>query len=53
MAAEAVLNEPLSRPIPCYQGLMQGFLLGFAENIPGIIRQSSLIQVISRAFSLD
>jgi hypothetical protein len=37
MAVEAVLSEPLSRPIPCYQGLIQGFLMGFAENTLGII----------------
>jgi hypothetical protein len=50
MAVEAVLSEPLSRPIPCYQGLIQGFFMGFAESNPGIIRQSSWIQEISHAF---
>jgi hypothetical protein len=28
MAVEAVMSEPLSRPIPCYQGLIQGFFMG-------------------------
>jgi len=41
IAVEAVLSEPLSRPIPCYQGIIQGFLMGFAENIPGMVRQPS------------
>ena len=26
------LSEPLSVPIPCYQGLIQGFFTGFAEG---------------------
>jgi hypothetical protein len=33
MAVEAVLTEPLSATIPCYQGLIQGFLTSFAENV--------------------
>jgi hypothetical protein len=37
MAVEAVLSKPLSGPIPCYQGLIQGFSGGFAGNCRGII----------------
>jgi hypothetical protein len=37
---EAVLSEPLSGPIPCYQGLIQGFAGDFAGKCPCITRLS-------------
>jgi hypothetical protein len=41
MAVRAVLSEPLSGQIPWYQGLIQGFFMGFAEHALSVIRQSS------------
>jgi hypothetical protein len=40
MAVEAVVSEPLSRPIPCYQGLIQGFFRGFCGKYLCITRLS-------------
>jgi hypothetical protein len=50
MAVEAVLSEPLSRPDSLLSGINTGIFHGSCGKCPGIIRQSSRIQVISRAF---
>jgi hypothetical protein len=50
MAVEAVLSEPLSRPDSLLSGINTGIFHGSCGECPGIIRQSSRIQVISRAF---
>jgi hypothetical protein len=50
VAVEAVQSEPLSGPIPCYQGLIQGFFMGFAENALALSVNPHESRAISRAF---